>query len=171
MPPRRRRPTRGPVRVSGRRRPTWATIDSAILSPASGATITPIDVISDLEVSGVGVVGATVVRTHLKIDCSSPTSDTHPGLRFGLIVWDSTAGLPDPSADKEDDWYMWDVLSPALSRQAILVGTSILYGKTYDIRSMRKLHQLHDKPFFTLHNSGSTTLSVVVTIRTLLALP
>ena len=173
MPVRRPRTFTRRMRSGRLRHFVWATQFSSNVLLASGGLSSAIDLTTGLETVGSSVLGATVMRTHLRLHCVQPSTDTAPAVIYGLIVWDSTIAKPDPGVDFYADWYWNSFLSPATSNSAIsgVPGTNTSYGETIDVRARRRLHQMNDHPFFLMHNFGSTSVTFDLFCRTLLALP
>jgi hypothetical protein len=118
-------------------------------------------------------VGATVMRTHLRLSFSSLTSDTSPGVFYGIVLWDKsqTIGLPDVQTDLNVDWMIQDFVSPGTSEDSIIVSTSILYGESLDLKARRRLRELNDTPTLLFKNVGSASLQFGYMSKMLVALP
>jgi hypothetical protein len=154
-----------------RRRTAWSTTFIQNQSVASAAQFSS-NLLNDLLVAGVGVIGGTVLRTHFRISCSSLTTDTNPGFTYGLIVWDKTAAaLPNPNTDLNVDWMLESFISPGTAQGPIDQGGSVLYGETRDLRSRRRLHELNDNSFVILVNNGSAAATFGLMVKQLIALP
>jgi hypothetical protein len=153
-----------------RRKTLWATTGTNATVVASGA-VSSVGLIAAQMQAGVGIIGGTVIRQHLVLSCASTTSDTAPGVTWGVIVWDTTLAKPDPSSDFDVPWLHWDFLTPGLSCGSLVVSTSILYGQKADIRAKRRLTQSNERLFFQLKNDGSANVTYSLTDRCLIALP
>ena len=161
-------------RSSTRRRTAWARLFTSNLTLATLTAAGPLDLLSAFEVAGASTLGSTIVRCHLRLTCASPTTDTNPGLIFGVIrdtAPPTGANVINPSTQTELDWSWWDQLSPGTSESSLISGTTMLYGRAIDIKGKRKFTQLNDRWFFTIFNNGSATLTYGLTVSTLLALP
>ena len=90
---------------------------------------------------------------------------------FGLIVHDIGLATPDPVANINQDWMLEQLITPGTSPSAFLDGTSILYGETIDNRSRRRIREIGDTLFFTIHNDGSANMSYSFFAKVLVALP
>jgi hypothetical protein len=145
-----------------------------VLTPGAGALITPVDLTASLQVAGSSVLGSTVLRTRFRLATQAIAStDTAPSLFYGIVVWDSTAGStkPDPSADFDVDWMFHTLIQPATAPCSILDSTTVLYGENIDLKSRRRLHEMHDRPFFVAKNVGTQPSAVQLFAKMLLALP
>jgi len=157
-----------------RRKTMWSTTNVTAGTIATLQSTVPLDLAADLVAAGVGVLGGTVIRTHLRLSCSHPIADTNPGVFYGIIVYDkahAAAAVPDVSVDFNDDWMYENILSPGTSLGPVNTSTSFLYGETLDLKARRRLHEINDRPFFILHNNGSTTLTYALFVKQLYALP
>ncbi len=171
MPLRSTRPTTFRRRAVARRKTDWATSAIGPTTVSAGATWSAVDLLASLEVAGASILGATVMRAHIALSCSSTTSDTGPGITWGLIVWDTTLSKPDPSSDFLVPWMMLRFLPPQMGHTTFINGTSVLYAKEYEVRSRRRLKNFNERPFVLLKNDGSAAMSVSMLARTLIALP
>ena len=173
MPPYHRRTT--VARRSGARRKTvWATDTfSAPTTIAAGVQNVFGDLLSGLEAGGVGIIGGTILRTHVRFDVSGTAADTRPGLYWGLIVWDkSQAGtVPNPSSDFYVDWSYLTRVVPGSHGPIVSASSAILYSDNADVRSKRRLHEMNDSYFLTAFNQGTQNALVSLMVRTLIALP
>jgi len=176
MPVRYRRSTR-PLR-SNRRKSIWATSLTSNLSLAAGTTITPIDLLSGLEAGGVGIVGGTVTRCHLALSLEAADTDANPSFIWGMTMWDkSSIGVTNPNvtSDFYIDWLMLRIITPGMAANTTVAPpnapTEWLYGEEYDIKSRRRIHEMHDSLFFLLGNEGTVAASYTIFARTLVTLP
>jgi hypothetical protein len=171
----RRRPRAFATRSGSRtRHTTWATYSGNSVVLGTGLQTAPIDLLANLELSGIGILGATILRTHLRMGYSSTTADTGPGVYAGLFIEDSTlisATAPNVKTDLERDYMMWQFQDPGLARNSMVDGTSILWGEEWDLRTKRILHQANDKMYLALFNNSSGNLTYSVAARILLSLP
>src|SRR5208282_2622774 len=112
MPPRYRRSAHTMGRQ--RRRHIWATLNTtATVATATG--ITPLDMLGNLEVAGVGIVGGTVVRSHVMLSFSDPNTDTDPGLFWGAVIYDKAkvaANTPAVLTEVGLNWLMIREITP-----------------------------------------------------------
>jgi hypothetical protein len=173
MPPYHRRSSRAVRRQS--RKHIWAT-SNVTNTVATAAGITPVDVLAGLEAPGVGIVGGTVVRSHVMLSISDPAADTNPGILWGLIVYGKDrvgVNVPPVLTDTYLDWLMIRELTPGCAPTTWQNATfsDYLYGGEFDIKSKRRLPQMDDSLFMCLYNGGSSTITYTWFIRTLLALP
>ena len=174
---RRRGYSRGAMR-RGRRQVAWATNSVSNQSLAAGTAITPVDLLSGLEVGGASILRSTVIRNHLWLSLSAGDTDTNPSVISGIIVWDKTALSattgPNVSSDFYVPWLHLRELSPGTTPNTtptpINAPTGVLYGMEYDIKAKRKLLQMNDSLFFLLRNQGSQNISYSFFCRTLIAL-
>jgi hypothetical protein len=173
MPARYRRSS---PRVRGmRRKHIWAT--SNVTSSVVTATgITPVDLLAGLETGGVGIVGGTIVRSHVMLSISDPAADTNPGVFWGLVVYGKDrvgANVPPVLTDSYLDWLMIRELTPGCAPTSWQNSafTDYLYGGEFDVKAKRRLPQMDDSLFICLYNGGSSTISYTWFIRTLIALP
>jgi hypothetical protein len=177
MPVRHRRSTFA-VRNSGRRKLVWGTLSVPSTALASLAGITPKSILANITTNGIGITGGTVMRTHVVLSLSCTDADTSPGAYWGLAVLDNTmvgVDVPAPSSSFGTDWMMNTFLTPGTADNSIgspiNAPTGVLYGKTYDIRSRRRLHEMNDDYWFCLFNAGSASMNYSVFIKALVALP
>ena len=174
MPARHRR-TSSFGRSSRRRKLVWATTNSsAVLTAATG--ITPIDLLAGLESAGVGIIGGTVVRTHVALALTAAETDTAPGAFWGTLMYPKSrvgVNAPPVATDFYLDWSMQRLISPGLAPNAIQIATTTdaLYGAEYDIRSKRMIKEMDDSLFFCLFNDGSQSTSYTIFTKALVALP
>ena len=160
-----------------RRKSIWATSQSSNVALNPGVTITPIDLLAGLEAGGVGIVGGTVTRIHAWLSFSGADTDANPSFIWGMTMWDkSSVGTTNPNvtSDFYIDWLMLRELSPGTSDSSIgapiNAPTEWLYGKEYDIKSRRRIHEMHDSLFFMLGNQGSVAANYSIFVRTLVTL-
>jgi hypothetical protein len=170
-----RRMVRYPVRRINRpvRRTIWNTaILSAPGTVLSGAQITPVDVLSGLEVGGVGIAGGTIVRTHVRVNFSGTAADTQPGMVWSLIVWDKTAAATPPSliADFYNPWLIYQYCVPSSHGPISNAATTIFYSDEADILAKRRLSQMNDTLLLQMYNPGSQSVKFSYIVRTLIAL-
>ena len=152
----------------------WSTtlVNGAVVASNGYAAVT--DLSSHLVQAGVGVLGGTLVRTHLLLSVSCLNTDTNPGVFFGVTVFDVTAATPGtPAVDTEFDidWMYQSFISPGTSPSAVTFAASTLYGANLDLKSRRRLHEVHDRPLFFLHNNGSANTTYSLWVKALFALP
>ena len=131
-----------------------------------------IDLLANLKVAGSSVLGATIMRTHCSLSFSEASADTGQGVIAGFIVSDAptTVNL-DPSTQFGLDWMLLRPLGPSGTGNEIVIGTTLFWGHTIDLRSKRKIEELGEQYLLCLFNNGSGTVSVSRFTRTLIALP
>jgi hypothetical protein len=128
----------------------------------------------DLIVAGVGVVGATILRSHVRMSFSSLSTDTNPGFQYGIIVVDknlASVGNPNVLTDLDADWMIQSFVSPGTAITAFTQGSSVLYGETLDLKARRRLHEVNDRPFLIFRNNGSAAANYSYWAKQLYALP
>ena len=170
---------RGRTNATGRGRPqrrklVWATDVANGVTVASGAKLPMRDLLANLEVAGSSILGATVIRTHMRIAVNWGTADVATGVTYGLIVNDApTVTNLDPSSPAQYgyDWMLWDTMVPGTADQLAISGTVVLAGRHIDLRAKRKIEELAEKYWFVLINTGTASIPVTVSTRTLIALP
>jgi hypothetical protein len=152
----------------------WSTTFQAGTAIAAVTQLQPIDLAGDLVTAGVGVLGGTIMRTHIRLSVSSTAADTNPGLQYGLVVFDRLQVSPTSPVvltDLDIDWMIQNFLSPATARNGFLTATNYLFGEDIDLRSRRRLHEVNDRPFLILRNNGSAGLTFSLMAKMLIALP
>ena len=160
---------------SHRRKLLWATSNESA-AVGSDIGITPIDLLAGLEASGVGIVGGTVVRTHIALALNCLETDTAPGVFWGVLMYAKdqvAANKPPVGTDFYLDWAMQRLISPGLAPNAITqpTATSTLYGYEVDIKAKRMIKEMDDSYFFCLFNDGTQTVNYTLFAKTLVALP
>ena len=161
--------------VSGGRRQhrklVWATSivqNTAIAAGTRNAT----DLLSTIKAAGASVIGATIMRTHVKLAFSEASADTNVGPYLGLIVNSApTATNPDPFSDVYDDWMLNTSLGPATADNVYFIGANELWGYTFDLRAKRKIEEMSEKYQLILSNQASGSVTFSMFTKTLLALP
>jgi hypothetical protein len=177
MPVHRRRQVLGGVRPQ-RRKLVWATSSVIRRIVGAGTTTDPIDLLANLEVAGSSVLGATVMRTHTNLFATFGIAATQPGFYVGYLV-DSApapgANLINPGAQFGLDWMWLNLLGPGNAVSAVplppTTPTVTELGFNIDIRSKRRIEELGEKYFLTLHNPDTTGVTISAFTRTLVALP
>ena len=163
------------LRSGQRRRVIWSTLTVVAGSIPSATKAAPLDHLADLEAAGVGVVGATVLRTHVALELHAATTDTSPGVDWGLLQWNklraSAADMPDPNTNFHADWAMLRELRPGLARSVFTVNSQIFFGSEYDVKARRRLHEMDDTFFFQISNVGTASIVYDLFSRCLVALP
>ena len=177
MPLSYRRTTR-PVRAHNRRKVVWGLSAVTNQSLLTATNATPVDLLAGLRTAGVGLVGGTVVRTHVWLSLVSTAADASPSAVWGIVVWDKSglgATTANPNTDFYIDWMMHREISPGTSPCSIglPIGTptEIAYGNEYDVKARRRLHEMNDTPVFSLFNQGTGTLTYSWFVRTAVMLP
>jgi len=155
---------------SQRRKLVWATFNTEAATTVAGATSSNQDLLGNLTVSGVGIFGGTIMRTHIKLYATCLGTDTSPGAYIGCLVHDKNDTANDPHTDFGADWMLNTVFSPADSGTYITL-TALQFMREWDLKSKRRLHEVGDAYHFRLHNTGSQTLTWTLFVKTLVALP
>jgi hypothetical protein len=140
----------------------------------AGTQIAPQDLSVDLATPGVGYLGGTIMRTHLRISCSSLLTDGSPGAFYGIVVWDkqvASATSPNVATDFNVDWMIQRLITPGTANQVVTSSTSYLYGDTIDIKSRRRVHEVNDHPFFYFANTGTANMNLSFFAKQLYARP
>jgi hypothetical protein len=154
-----------------RRKLVWATDQLTTQTLASGARLNR-DLLANLETAGSSVLGATVMRTHTVMSVTWNTADASQGVVYGYIVDTApTVTNLDPSTSFGDDWMLLSNLTPGTSMNTVIEGTNVNAGRIIDLRAKRKIEELAEKYFIAVTNIGSSTISVALFTRTLIALP
>jgi hypothetical protein len=135
-----------------------------------------VDLLAGLEAPGVGIVGGTVVRSHVMLSLSAASTDTDPGIVWGMLVYGKdrvAANAPPVLTDSYLDWLMIRELTPGCAPTSWqnAAFTNFLFGGEFDVKSKRRLPQMDDSLMLCMFNGGSATLSYTWFIRTLIALP
>ncbi len=174
MPVHRSRAFASAGRRPQRRKLVWATDTWSNVSVAAGAKLPQRDLLANLEVAGSSILGATIMRTHLKVSFSELTADTGLGVYAGLIVNTApTVTNLDPSSPSAfgDDWMFHSTLGPPTALQVYQSGSSTIWGYAIDLRAKRKIEELSEKYWFTFINTASGTVATSGFAKVLLALP
>jgi hypothetical protein len=162
-----------------RRKLVWATLDTGV-NIAANNSFQNIDLLQALKVSGAGgfTLGSTVVRTHLALHITS-TVATGDGLYLGEFVGTNDevgsftaatgTNVPNPSAQPEADWMMWEHRAAAPQYNYEASNNHVIW----DIKSKRKLEELQQTLIFSILANGVGTLPLtgLLTARALVALP
>jgi len=176
VPPYRRRLGQ-PRRTGNRRRTLWSTTNINNVSLATGTNGTPTDLLFDLaNLQGVGVIGGTILRTHLIMSFSSLLTDTSPAFNFGIVVYDqvpiNSSGIkPDPQTEVNLDWMIDKFISPGTGLQSVDTSSTFLYGDRIDLKAKRRIHEVNNRPFLCVKNIGNATASYSAWCKMLIALP
>lgn len=200
MPTRRRRSSLG--RRGSRRKLVWATHEFAgVTLPMGGDTAAQsFDLLEDLARAGTSTLGATIMRTHMRLQVQSTAGGglaNFPRLRYGLSVDQrrnvSTGGAPaldissanSPAGLTNDamaqylgvDWALLDTYIPMtmVSGKWTTSGTSNFYeGWFVDLKSRRKVQEVDQTwalAFYVEVSGTDPAFQVSGFTRTLLALP
>ena len=157
-----------------RRKLVWATSVVNAVTVATGAKLAAQDLLANLEVAGSSVLGATVMRTHMDLSVSNATADATIGGFFGFIVNDApTVTNLDPSSPAQYgfDWMLWEGINQVSCDNSLVLGSSVQYHKKIDLRAKRKIEELAERYWFVMINTGTGTMTISATTRTLVALP
>jgi hypothetical protein len=157
-----------PVR-SQRRKLLWSSTFVTGTSVAAGALANDINLIADLQAAGVGVIGGTIMRSHVDLGFTCTAADTAPGWAVGLMVDDVNVVL-DPFSDRNADW-MYDRIWAPGNETAVPVLTALQYAHSIDSKSKRRIHEVADTYHLRIKNMGSAAGTVSVWAKVLVALP
>jgi hypothetical protein len=174
MPPYRGRAVSVGRRRGSRRKLVWATNQLASTSVGAGAKLNMVDLLGNLETPGASTLGATVMRTRMNVAATFLTTDTGPGVIFGLIVDDAvTVTNLDPANAFGDDWMLLRTFGPtaAYPGTATVQGTNWFCSLMIDLRAKRKIEELAERYFLCMTNQGSAAVQFGAFTRTLIALP
>jgi hypothetical protein len=178
MPPRTRRLAYARGRPGmPRRRTIWIRTESGQQTLAS-ATQTGFDLLTAGRIAGIGLVGCTVLRTHCSANFRTLDTDTRPSVTLGFIVYDQVqwqpATIPAVLTEFNLDWSLRHYLTPGTSPSAVLdpanAPTGTIWGRDYDIRSRRRIHEIGDTYLLMLYNNGSATVTYSLSTAVLVAL-
>jgi len=166
MPARNRRSSFG--HRPQRRKLVWSVFDGLVGAvPAGDAQ--GVNLLTQLNVAGASRLGATVMRTHLRIQVPyTANTEFHT---LGLVVGrPSDIAVPtaaDPANVPELDWMWLERLFPHSS------GATVDANRTYtvDSHARRKLEELDQTYILSLSNGAAGAITYAVYCRTLLALP
>ena len=167
MGPRRRFPAR---RGGRRRQLVWATTNQTTAAIAAGSYIA-VDLLNDFRVIGASVLGATVVRTHVRMQLPFATSGDV--WTYGLIIGRtddvgvSIVGGVNPTTNPELDWFL---LNKAYARFSGATADAS-YMEEVDIRARRKSGEFNQTPLLVIQNGTAASTSLRIFARTLIALP
>jgi len=166
------------ARRGPRRRTLWATTFANNVIVASGAHLVPVNCVGSLITQGVGIIGGTVIRTHVNLNILNLDTDTAPEVQWALLVYDTNkvaAATPNITTELNLDYAMYEMLTPGTSSGNIArpenAPTFGVYGREYDVKSRRRLHEMQDGFFFCLINQGTQSLTLNYLIRCLIMLP
>jgi len=175
MPPRSRRVMGH--RSSLRRKLIWAT------ASGSDATIANdnynYDLLGNLRVAGASVLGATVIRTHMRVSVSWPANFAPDvGVALGLCVQSLSLVSP-PQVDlfQDEDWALRDLFLPGTGVNAIFTAGALgtyTEGFRVDLKAKRKVQELNQTWVLAYSPQGfGTDTAPVVSwyARSLIALP
>ena len=166
MPPGPRRSAAVRRGSSRRRKLVWATANGSFAALAAGATGGN-DLLGNLRTAGSSILGATVIRTHLRLSLlwGAGASDFW---HVGLIVCrdvDIAAGI-DPNTNPGDNWLLSVQEFPRSSGATIDAQTQM----TYDIRAKRRVEELEERYGLFVANHTAAAHNVLFYARTLVAL-
>jgi hypothetical protein len=160
---------------SARRKTVWATANDASIPLAAGATEGPFDLLSNLEVAGSSILGATIVRAHATLHVNFLASDTAPFVDVGWLVDTAPptgADLINPQTQLGLDWQLLRGIGPASSEGAGTInGLTWFCAWNIDLKGKRKIHQLGEKYFFVITNAGTAAINYTIWQRSLVMLP
>ena len=161
---------------SARRKLVWAT-SSVAGSSLAQASITDFDLLANLRVAGSSVLGATVMRTHLRMQIGWPvTTSTGQFFTVGLCVEDAdlVAANDITLGERGRDWALLDGLVPGSGANTLAspnTGT-VMEGFNFDLRAKRKVQELNQTWQLAVSPSGgAAAVPFSYWARTLIALP
>jgi hypothetical protein len=107
---------------------------------------------------------------------SDPSTDTDPGLFWGMVVYDKAkvaVNTPAVFTEVGLNWLMIREITPGTAPTSFQnTGfTDYLFGGEFDVKAKRKLPNLGESLYMCLYNGGSATVTYTVYARTLVALP
>ena len=163
-------------RSSARRKLVWATNSGAGIVVTPGTVLNP-DLLSNLRTGGASVLGATVMRTHMRFSIQwETTSESGQQFQIGLTVADMDLITPTARitpAERGRDWALLDGFMPGTGLNSYAnTGSFPAEGFIVDLRSKRKVQELNQTwVLAATYVGGTTSISVSYWARTLLALP
>jgi hypothetical protein len=157
--------------AAAQRKRIWATSTASNVAVASGVDLPAVDLLAGLEAGGVGIIGGTVVRSHVWISAACTATDTNPGFLYGLLVSDKASAKPSAKTDFYVDWMMLREVGTATRNGPALFSTAYSYNEQQDIRAKRRIHEMNDTLWLLLSNVGSQSQNFSYFIRTLVLLP
>jgi len=178
----RRRSAVGRRGTGQRRKLVWSDATGALsFAPADNSVF---DLLAPLRVAGASVLGATVMRTHVRMFNTGPAITRGDQLVWGLLVGESQdvglniAGAPNANAEPMLDWAMHPREYATLGYDGTALGAyDNGHGPNkliYDVRSKRKVQEMNQSWHLvmtqvTVGTAGSAAW--LFHTRTLLALP
>jgi len=156
-----------------RRKLVWATVQTTAAALTVNSTGGVGDLLANLRVAGSSVLGATVMRTHARLELSSATTDNAAGFVYGFAVDDATelGGTNLDLTSLGADWMLYDTVTPASSPSIMTVGTTFIWHRTIDLKAKRRLEELNESYRFSIKNEGGATADWSLFARILVALP
>ena len=170
-----RRPVRRGGSVSRRRKLVWAT-NSGLDQVVAPAAVVNSDLLTGLRVAGQSVLGATVVRTHMRIQVGWDPAATFPTQAFtmGLTAadMDFVAGNLVTPAERGRNWALLDAFLPGTGVNVVATAGEANHfeGFLIDLRSKRKVAEANQTWCFAVQATGGP-LTYSFWARTLVALP
>ena len=163
MPPGPRRTIR-PVRRN-RRQLVWITFDQTV--PMGANQVKIVDLLQQAELAGVSKLGATVVRTHLRMLVpTAAISAFEYAIGVNPITTVGTQ-LPNPNGDNDLDWMIFERRWPEWSGATVNANFEIVV----DLKSKRKVAEMGQTLTLNLWAPVINAGSIPVFSRVLLAMP
>ena len=164
MPTRHFGPAR-PTQRRQRRKLVWATFDQGVSPGANQVKI--VDLLNQFELAGVSKLGATVMRTHLRM--LVPTAVVS-AMEYAIGVQPiTTVGtqLPNPNADNDLDWMIFERRWPEWSGATVNANFEVVV----DLKSRRRVEEMGQTLVLALWFPAINAGNVPTFARTLVALP
>jgi len=167
---------------ANRRKLVWSDATGALSFAAADNSV--FDLLAPLRVAGASVLGATVMRTHIRLVNTAATITRGDQLVWGLLVGESQdvglniAGAPNANAEPMLDWAMHPREWATFGYDGTSLGAyDNGHGANkliYDVRSKRKVQEMNQSWHLVMTQSSLGTAGAAAWLfqaRTLLALP
>jgi len=132
------------------------------------------DLLSNLVAAGSSTLGATVMRTHVRIQ-THRVGGLSDALFLGIRVAGRQDVLSDADMSRDEDWALLDLMLAGCGVNTVTMGldpTPSGEGFNIDLRSRRRVEELGQSWFMYLRsNLVGTDYGVSFWARTLIALP
>lgn len=168
-------PARRPVSRGTSRKLVWART-SVSLQPLGG-TAASVDLLTSFRSLGGSTLGATVTRVRGSFSFTTGGVTPANSAIVGMLVETSTStDVPDPFVDVGADWLQWEHLPVAPINGSNGTNTPAVdpvYGWAVDVRSQRKMEELQQTLFLSVHNLGPGGDQIILAgyVSVLLRLP
>jgi hypothetical protein len=135
------------------------------------------DLLANLRAAGSSVLGATVIRTHLRVSVGwGATTSTGQAFRTGLVVEDAdaVAGANVTLTEMGRDWALLDDFLPGTGANTLASPASgtVFEGFVVDLRAKRKVQELNQTWVLAVSPTGGPAAAAYsYWARTLIALP